>query len=233
MSREAAQLVAKSIPPGKPCLISFPAGDTPKGMVEEFVRMVNGGDLDISHTRYVSLDEWVGLGRRQRGSCAWFNHTHILDRLEKPFLEYHLIDGEASDMAKECQRLDTFIAQHGPLDLSVLGIGMNGHLGFNEEGVDFSLNAHVIPLSRTTRSVMGKYFDTEYDLKFGITQGLAQIMAAQKVILIASGPHKADILWKAFRGPVSNRVPASILQRHPNCVLVVDAEAGSRLFSYC
>lgn len=228
MSLKAAELAVEGIPAGRG-LISFPGGDTPLGMIGEFVKMVNQGKADISQTRYVSLDEWVGLGVEDSGSCAWFNHTHLLSKLQKSFLETHIINGKAADIDAERRGLDSFIEQYGPLDVSVLGIGMNGHLGFNEEDAGFDLNAHIIPLSATTKKVMHKYFTPEYQPEQGITQGPKQIMAARRVILIANGAHKAEILSKSFRGPVSQAVPASILQKHPNCFVVADKEAAAGL----
>jgi glucosamine-6-phosphate deaminase len=229
MSRKAAEEAARIVSGAGEHLVSFPGGDTPLGMVGEFVRLVNSGSADISRTRYVQLDEWVGLGEEDKGSCAWFNRVNLLDKLENPFLEYHLINGKAADSKGECARLNAFIDRYGPLDLSVLGIGLNGHLGFNEEGVDFENNAHIIPLSETTKRVMGKYFDRQFPLEYGITQGIKQIMAAKNIILIANGAHKSSILKKGFAGPITNAVPASVLQRHGNCTVIADAEAAAEL----
>lgn len=106
---------------------------------------------------------------------------------------------------------------------------MNGHLGFNEEGVRFDLNAHVIPLSETTKRVMPKYFGEKFHPEYGISQGIRQIMAAETVLLLASGEHKANILREAVRGDVTNQVPASILQTHPSCVVVADKAAAAML----
>jgi glucosamine-6-phosphate deaminase len=229
MSQKAADIAGESISPGEEQLISFPGGDTPLGMVEAFVAMVNNRTVDISRARYVQLDEWVGLGGQDRGSCAGFNRINLLDKLQYPFLDVFLINGLADDIQEECERLNAFIDRFGPLDLSVLGIGLNGHLGFNEDGVDFQKNAHIIPLSDTTKGIMGKYFDRDHILEFGITQGIQQIMAAKKVLLIASGSHKAEILKKAFSGPVTNTVPASILQQHNDCTVISDVDAAKEL----
>ena len=229
MSQKAAEAAAESISAKENRLISFPGGETPLGMVEEFVKMVNSKNVDISQTRYVQLDEWVGLGENDKGSCAQFNRTNLLNKLKFPFLEVFLINGTADDIQAEKTRLNGFIERFGPLSLSVLGIGLNGHLGFNEDGVDFSSYAHIIPLSNTTKQVMGKYFDRPRTLEYGITQGIRQIMAAKKVILIANGGHKAEILSEAFSGPVTNAVPASILQRHNNCIVITDKEASAKL----
>ncbi|MDR2504414.1 MAG: glucosamine-6-phosphate deaminase [Deltaproteobacteria bacterium] len=232
MSLTAAAQAADIVSAPGEHLISFPGGDTPLGMVREFSRLVNkGGGVaeGISRTRYVQLDEWVGLGAEDAGSCARFNQENLLNNLRHPFLGVHLIDGLAASLEAECGRLNAFIDRHGPLDLSVLGIGLNGHLGFNEEGVDFEKTAHIIPLSETTKKVMRKYFDRDRDLEYGITQGIRHIMAAKKVILIANGAHKAAILKRAFTGPVTNAVPASILQRHGNCTVIVDRDAAVEL----
>ncbi len=229
MSRRAAEIVAEQVKKRPDGLISFPGGDTPLGMVHVFADMVNEGKVDISRTHYVSLDEWVGLSGEDEGSCGLFNQQNLLSRLQHPFAGTHIINGAAEDIESERVALNDYISQYGPLDVSVLGIGMNGHLGFNENGVDFDLDAHIIPLSETTLKVMTKYFGEKFHPTHGISQGIRQIMAAKTVILIANGAHKAEILKKAVHGPVTNEVPASVLQNHPNCYVVADEAAAALL----
>ena len=229
MSRRAAEIVAEQIKKRPDGLISVPGGDTPLGMVHVFADMVNEGKVDISRTHYVSLDEWVGLSNEDEGSCGLFNQQNLLSRLQHPFAGTHIINGAAEDIESERVALNDYISQYGPLDVSVLGIGMNGHLGFNENGVDFDLDAHIIPLSETTLKVMTKYFGEKFHPTHGISQGIRQIMAAKTVILIANGAHKAEILKKAVHGPVTNEVPASVLQNHPNCYVVADEAAAALL----
>lgn len=229
MSRRAAEIVAEQIKKRPDGLISFPGGDTPLGMVHVFADMVNEGKVDISRTHYVSLDEWVGLSNEDEGSCGLFNQQNLLSRLQHPFAGTHIINGAAEDIESERVALNDYISQYGPLDVSVLGIGMNGHLGFNENGVDFDLDAHIIPLSETALKVMTKYFGEKFHPTHGISQGIRQIMAAKTVILIANGAHKAEILKKAVHGPVTNEVPASVLQNHPNCYVVADEAAAALL----
>lgn len=229
MSRRAAEIVAEQIKKRPDGLISFPGGDTPLGMVHVFADMVNEGKVDISRTHYVSLDEWVGLSNEDEGSCGLFNQQNLLSRLQHPFAGTHIINGAAEDIESERVALNDYISQYGPLDVSVLGIGMNGHLGFNENGVDFDLDAHIIPLSETTLKVMTKYFGEKFHPTHGISQGIRQIMAAKTVILIANGAHKAEILKKAVHGPVTNEVPASVLQNHPNYYVVADEAAAALL----
>lgn len=229
MSRRAAEIVAEQVKKRPDGLISFPGGDTPLGMVHVFADMVNECKVDISRTHYVSLDEWVGLSNEDEGSCGLFNQQNLLSRLQHPFAGTHIINGAAEDIESERVALNDYISQYGPLDVSVLGIGMNGHLGFNENGVDFDLDAHIIPLSETTLKVMTKYFGEKFHPTHGISQGIRQIMAAKTVILIANGAHKAEILKKAVQGPVTNEVPASVLQNHPNCYVVADEAAAALL----
>lgn len=229
MSEKAASLAAAAIQSKPQGLVSFPGGSTPVGMVGQFVHMVNQGKVDISKAHYVSLDEWVGLAQTDEGSCGLFNRQNLLTPLAHSFAGVHIIDGAASDIEKERQALDGYIEKWGPLTVSVLGIGMNGHLGFNEAGVDVGLNAHIIPLDDVTKTVMKKYFGEAHHPEYGITQGIAQIMAAETVILIADGEKKAGIVAKAVKGPVSNAVPASVLQNHPNCFVVLDEAAASGL----
>lgn len=229
MSEKAAQLAADSIRENPTGLISFPGGETPLGMVHKFGDMVNSGELDISKARYVSLDEWVGLSDTDEGSCGLFNREELLGRLTKPFGDTHIINGAAEDINKECDELNGYIKEHGPLEVSVLGIGMNGHLGFNEAGVEFGWEGHVIALDDTTKRVMTKYFGDKFHPTQGITQGIAQIMDAKKVILIVNGAHKADILARTIHGDITSEVPASILRNHPNCYVVADKEAAAKL----
>lgn len=229
MSKKAAELTAESIRKNPNCLISFPGGDTPLGFMQEFVRMVNAGEVDISQTRYVSLDEWIGLSNSDEGSCGCFNMKNMINALEKPFLDIHIIDGAAEDIEAEREKLDAYIEKYGPLEVSVLGIGLNGHLGFNESGVDFGNNAHIIPLADSTKGIMDKYFGDRFAPTHGITQGIKQIMQAKKVIVIANGEKKADIVSRAVHGEVTNEVPASILQTHPDSYIVVDKEAGMKV----
>lgn len=229
MSRRAAELTAEGLRRRPDGLLSFAGGETPLGTVHAFADLVNRGEVDISRAHYTSLDEWVGLSNTDEGSCGLFNNQELLARLEKPFAACHIINGAAADIEAERDALNAYFAQYGPLTVSVLGIGMNGHLGFNEDGVSFDLDAHIVPLSETTKRVMSKYFGEKFHPTHGISQGIRQIMAAERVILIANGAHKADIIQKALTGPVTSAVPASVLQRHPNCYAVLDEAAAARL----
>lgn len=230
MSRCAADLVQQCVEQDPRALVSFPGGDTPVGMLEEFVRRVNDGTIDPSGLHFVQLDDWVGIGPQDEGSCSHFIRTRLLEKMDRPFAGQFTFDGSRDDIDQQLRDHDAYIRQYGPIAVDVLGIGMNGHLGFNENGVDFSLRSHRIPLSGVTKSVQKKYFGgRDLPLTEGITQGIAQIMESKLVILLANGARKADIVAKALLGPVTNEVPASVLQQHPNFICVLDREAAAQL----
>lgn len=213
----------------KNALISFPGGDTPKCFIKKFVADVNAQKIDISTAKFVSLDEWVGLSDTDVGSCAHFFKTQLFDTLKYSFAEKYVLNGANPDITGELKKHQAFFDKNGPLTLSVLGVGMNGHLGFNESGVDISLNSHIIALDTVTKKVMVKYFGENFKPTHGITQGINQIMQAKTVIVMATGEHKADIIAKAVNGELTNSVPLSILQNHPNCYVIVDKAAGKKL----
>lgn len=230
MSTRAAESVRDIIRENPQALLSFPGGDTPLGMVRAFTKMVNAGEIDISKARFVMLDEWVGLDATNPGSCAAFLQENLFAPLQYPFAEICLLNGKAPDMDAELAAHDAFIRKCGGITVSMLGIGMNGHLGFNEDGVDFSLRSHKIPLAPKTREVMCKYFGGQaLPLTHGITQGISQIMEAKYVFVLANGEKKADIVKSSLCGEITNKVPASVLQNHPHCCYILDSAAASKL----
>ena len=229
MSRKACDLVGDYIRKNPGALVSFPGGTTPVGFIKVFVSAVNCGEVDISQARYISLDEWVGLSAEDEGSCARFNREHLLGRLEKNFADIHLINGASGEIDEERRKIDSYINLHGPLGVSVLGIGLNGHLGFNEEGVSADSRAVVVPLSPITKKVMSKYLGGRFYPEYGITQGLGQIMQAKMIVLLADGEHKAEILCRALKGRITPNIPASVLQNHPNLCVVTDKDAAKEL----
>lgn len=229
MSTTAAKLVAARLEAKANALLSFPGGTTPIGMVHSFCEMVNNNIVDISKASFVSLDEWVGLSAKDEGSCGEFHEKNLFNKLEQSFADTHIINGAAANIEEEKETLNRYIKEKGPITVSVLGIGLNGHLGFNEAGVAPNLEAHIIPLDDVTKRVMSKYFGEKFYPTHGLTQGLKQIMEAETVILLADGKHKAEIIYKALKEPVNKEIPASILQNHPNCYVILDEGAASKL----
>jgi len=162
------------------------------------------------------------------GSCGHFQMHHLFAPMNKAFALSHIISG-SSFIFEEKKKLNEFIAAHGPLDVSVLSITPEGYIGFNEESAEINHTAQVAVLAPSTLSVMPKYFGDKFSPTEGITQGMGQILAAKKIILLASGEHKAAILQKALLGEIDEKIPASWLQNHDNLYVVTDRDAGAGL----
>jgi glucosamine-6-phosphate deaminase len=229
MSSRAASLIADYVKRKPDGLLCFAAGNTPLGAYTLLVEAVRSGKVSFERCRFVSLDEWVGLSGEDEGSCR----QTLDDRFFKPLrideANIHFFKGKSEDLGAECKSMDAFVSINGNIDLMVLGIGMNGHLGFNEPGASTSLYSHITDLAPVTQQVSVKYFSEKKDLQQGITLGIRHIMEADTVIVLADGAKKADIIKAAFGREVSDLVPASILQRHPNVSLLLDEAAAKHL----
>lgn len=229
ISHHAADEIMALLAEKPDAVLCIASGDSPKLACELFVKKVQDTGLDTSRFFFIGLDEWVGLDASTKGSCHYDFVTRLFDPLGIAANQYHLFNGRAADLQKECEEMDRVIREKGGIDLMIVGIGMNGHIGFNEPGVDFNLLSHVIDLDETTLTVGQKYFNQPVTLTKGITLGLAHLMAAKKVLLMANGTKKAAVIQKAVEEPVSNAFPASILQQHPQGVFLVDEAAASSL----
>jgi galactosamine-6-phosphate isomerase len=229
LSRHAANEIASTIQSMPGSVICLASGNTPKRTCELFVEDVWSKNVDVSKMHFIGLDEWVGIGPEDPGSCQYFFRKNIINPLNLSVNNYHLFNVMAADLGTECIRMDNVIARLGGIDLMVVGIGMNGHVGFNEPGVPFDLTCHVAKLDSMTQEVGQKYFSGKKELKRGITLGLVHIMQARKVLLLANGRGKAAIVSRALREDVSEQLPASILQTHPNSLILLDEEAASKL----
>jgi galactosamine-6-phosphate isomerase len=230
LSKRAAHEIASTIQSRRPgSVICLASGHTPQRTCEIFVEDVRNKNVDVSEMHFIGLDEWVGIDPDDPGSCHYFFQNNIIKPLNLQKDNYHLFNVMATNLHSECIKMDNLIAQLGVIDLMVVGIGMNGHIGFNEPGVPFDLTCHIVQLDHTTQEVGQKYFSGKKELKSGITLGLAHVMQARKVLLLANGRGKAAIVSRAVREDVSDQVPASILQTHPNSVILLDEEAASKL----
>jgi glucosamine-6-phosphate isomerase len=210
-------------------VICLASGNSPKLSCELFVQKALATDLNTSNFFFVGLDEWVGLGPDTYGSCHYDFETRIFEPLKLASSQYHLFNGLANDLQKECTTMDNVIKEKGGIDLMVVGIGMNGHIGFNEPGSNFNSLSHVAKLEAMTTSIGQQYFNEPMALNKGITLGLAHLMAAKKVLLIANGSAKASVIKKAAEEKPDPSLPATIMQLHPNGFILVDEEAASLL----
>lgn len=230
MTAAAADAVAGVITRKPDALICLAAGHTPVDLMKRLVVHAREGKFPKDRFRFISLDEWVGLGPKDSGSCIHDVGKYFLDDmgLERGARMF-FFDGLAKDMQAQIDGAKAFLAAHGPIDVIVLGIGMNGHIGFNEVGSAFDSDVRVLPLDETSKTVGAKYFDTPRTLESGITIGMRQILEAKKAFLLASSAKKADIVRQALKDPPTERVPASVLQKHPAATAFLDAGAAAKL----
>lgn len=229
LSTHAAEQMVNTIRKKNDAVICLASGHTPKRTCEIFVMMANSQRLDLSAVHFVGLDEWVGVPPNDPGSCHYFFSKYLFEPLQIKGSNYHLFDVSADDLAAECSKMDALLASLGGIDLMIVGIGMNGHIGFNEPGIPFDLKSHVAQLHNTTTEVGQKYFSEKKVLSQGITLGLSYLTNAEKVLLLANGEKKAEIVAKAVLGPVDTAVPASILQRCEHGLILLDREAAGQL----
>ncbi|WP_146922880.1 glucosamine-6-phosphate deaminase [Alkalibacterium kapii] len=197
-------------------------GSTPETLYKE----LRESELDFSDKIAVNLDEYIGIGSEHPQSYAYFMQEQLFN--EKPFKETHIPDGLAPEEA-EIERYNT-VLENNPIDVQILGIGTNAHIGFNEPGTSFDSTTHKVALTDETIEANKRYFESKDEVpKYAYSMGIASIMAAKKIIIMAFGSNKADAIEKTVNGPVTEEVPASILQKHQDVIMIVDEEAASKL----
>ena len=230
MSKLAAKMIADAIRAKPNIVLGLATGGTPEGCYKELVRMHKEEGLDFSQVVTFNLDEYVGLPPDHPQSYHYYMDVHLFNHVNIKRENIHIPDGMAKDLEKHCQEYEEMIKKAGGIDLQLLGIGRNGHIGFNEPGSPFDSRTRVVELTETTRRDNARFFKSIDEVPtHAVTMGLATIMEAKKIILLASGENKADAIAKAVEGPKTTRVPASILQDHPDCTFIIDKEAASKL----
>jgi galactosamine-6-phosphate isomerase len=229
MSAKAADVVMQFIAPLKNPLISPATGDSPKGLYKEMIGRIKQKDIDTSGWYFVGLDEWLGMNELDEGSCRYHLNHDLLDPLRIDEKSVSFFDGKAKDIQIEIKKTENFIKAHGGIDVAIVGLGMNGHIGMNEPGTDPSLHAHISEIDRITQQVGQKYFKQSRKITQGITLGIADIMEARHVILLVSGTKKAAIVQQVLKGDISEQIPASLLRRHKSFSVYLDEEAASLL----
>ena len=229
MSRKAANIISAQVIMKPNCVLGLATGGTPVGIYEKLVERYNEGDLDFSEVTSVNLDEYRGLPKEHPESYWSFMHKNLFDHVNIRPEAIHLPDGTNPDAVDACTKYNGIIHSVGGIDLQLLGLGPNGHIGFNEPGEAFELETHCVDLTPATIEANKRFFDGNEDLvpKQAYTMGIRTIMQARKVLMVVNGVGKAEIVKKAFFGPVTPEVPASILQLHPDFILVADEEALS------
>ncbi len=230
MSRKAANIIAAQIITKPECVLGLATGSSPIGTYDNLVAMYENGDLDFSGITTVNLDEYKGLTRDNDQSYYYFMHEHLFDRVNIDADRTNVPNGMEADAEKECKRYEEFIKSLGGVDLQLLGLGHNGHIGFNEPAPVFDKETHCVNLTESTIEANKRFFASADDVpRQAYTMGIGTIMRAKKILLVASGEDKAEIVAKAFFGDVTPEVPASILQMHPDVTIVADAAALSKI----
>jgi len=228
MSRKAANIISAQVIMKPNCVLGLATGGTPVGAYAQLVEWYNKGDLDFSEVTTVNLDEYRGLPKEHPESYWSFMHKNLFDHVNIRPEAIYLPDGTNPDAADACAKYNGIIHSVGGIDLQLLGLGPNGHIGFNEPEDTFPKATHCVDLTESTIQANSRLFDRVEDVpRQAYTMGIGTIMAARSVLVVVEGSHKAEIVKQAFFGPVTPEVPASILQFHPDATVIVDPAAGA------
>lgn len=230
MSQKAAKIIAEQIR-GKPkSVLGLPTGSTPLGTYKELIRMHKEENLDFSKVTTFNLDEYCGLGPDHPQSYHYFMFTSFFNHVNLDPKRIHIPDGLAKDFEVYCRKYEEEIKKAGGIDLQLLGIGRNGHVGFNEPGSSLAGRTRLAALSEETVKDNARFFQREEEVpRLVITMGCGTIMEARKILLLANGSDKSDAILAMIEGPVTSQVPASILQTHPDATVIIDEEAALKL----
>ena len=228
MSSKAANIIAAQVILKPDCVLGLATGSTPIGTYKELIKGYENGDLDFSLVKTANLDEYRGLEKSNDQSYDYFMKANLFNHININFDNLNIPDGENPDAEAECARYEAVVKALGGQDLQLLGMGHNGHIGFNEPADEFVKETHCVDLQESTIQANKRFFEKVEDVPTqAYTMGINTIMQAKMILVIVSGADKAEIVKKAFFGPVTPQVPASILQMHPNVVVVVDEAAAS------
>lgn len=230
MSRQAANLISAQVIVKPNCVLGLATGSTPIGTYKQLIEWYNKGDLSFAQVRSVNLDEYKGLSGDHDQSYRYFMQNNLFNHVDIDVANTSVPNGKAEDADAECAAYDAHIRELGGIDLQLLGMGHNGHIGFNEPADEFVGPTHVVELAQSTIDANKRFFASEADVpRQALTMGMAAILQARSVVVVVSGEDKAEIVHKAFFGPITPRVPASLLQLHPNVTVVGDEAAFSVL----
>lgn len=230
MSRKAANLIGAQVIMKPDCILGLATGSSPIGTYKELIKRCEEGDLDFSQVQSVNLDEYKGLSRDNDQSYYYFMNHNLFDHINIDKANTHVPNGMESDAEKECANYEELIKSLGGIDLQLLGLGHNGHIGFNEPAEEFDKETHCVDLQESTIEANKRFFASADDVpRQAYTMGIGTIMSAKKIVVVVSGEDKADIVKRAFSGPITPSVPASILQMHPDVTVICDAAAYSKV----
>ncbi len=229
MSRQAANILSAQVILHPDSVLGLATGSSPIGTYKQLIKWYEKGDVDFSRVRTVNLDEYVGLAADHEQSYTHFMRVNFFNHINIDLKNTNIPNGTNLDEEEECARYNAIIRKLGGVNLQLLGIGPNGHIGFNEPGDCFVKGTHKVELTEATIQANKRFFESIDDVpRYAYSMGILDIMQAERVVMVASGENKADAVRDAFFGPVTPRVPASILQLHKNFTLVADEAALSK-----
>ena len=228
MSAKAAALIAAQIVLKPDSVLGLATGSTPIGIYDNLIKWYNDGLLDFSGIETFNLDEYAGIDRANEQSYYYFMHEHLFDHVNLPQDKTHVLFGRTENPEKECAAYDALIDARGGIDLQLLGLGHDGHIAFNEPADFFPDGTHVVELNERTIEANARFFASKEEVpQRAYTMGIGRIMKARKIVLVVSGGDKAEAAAACFAGPVTPRVPGSILQFHPDVTVIGDEAALS------
>lgn len=226
MSQRAADLILAQILLKPDCVLGLATGSTPIGLYEKLVEYYNNNRVDFSQVRTVNLDEYKGLDPNHPQSYHYFMNQNLFSKVNIDENNINLPNGMEEDSMKACAEYDVVIENLGGIDIQLLGIGHNGHIAFNEPAEYFTKGTNCVALTKSTIEANSRFFASPDEVpKYAYTMGIAGIMKAKRILLVVNSKEKADIMKEAFLGNITPKVPASILQTHPDVIIVGDAEA--------
>ena len=224
----AAEIIAQKIKSCPDCVLGLATGSTPIETYNNLVQIYRQGSVDFSRVRAVNLDEYIGLGAEHDQSYAWFMRQYLFDHVNIDPANTYIPNGLETDSDKECRRYDAVIEALGGIDLQLLGIGPNGHIGFNEPSDAFAKGTHRVDLTEATIAANSRFFESIDQVpKQAYSMGIQNIMHARQLLMVATGENKARAVRDAFLGDINPWVPASVLQLHPDFTLIADEAALS------
>jgi len=230
MSRKAAHLFVGQILQKPDSVLGLATGSTPVGLYTELIKFYKEGMISFESVTAFNLDEYLDLKSTHEQSYAYFMQEQLFKHINITTENYHIPSGTAGNYEAECERYETLIAEAGGIDLQILGIGRNGHIGFNEPDIKFEATTHIVQLDEQTINDNARFFDTIEDVpKKAISMGIKTIMQSRGIILLASGIEKADAVAGMVNGKITPELPASVLQLHPNVTIIVDEAAASKI----
>lgn len=230
MSKKAADIVAAKVVLNPECILGLATGSTPIGMYNELAKMYEEGKLDFSKVKSFNLDEYYPIKRSNDQSYYYFMNENLFSKINIDLANTHVPNGEVDDPVAECANYDKMLREVGGTDIQVLGIGQNGHIAFNEPDDVLNANTHLTGLTDNTIKANARFFESEEDVPTqALTMGMASIMSAKTIILLANGANKAAAVAEMLTSDITTSNPASLLKLHPDVIVLCDKEAYSQV----